>query len=241
VLDDGSLWGWGSNVYGQIGDGSTTNRNAPVKVPLASKVALRSEVHCKLIAMKTPEIPAAPAAGGAAVEPAKGGSAYPKVHAPESEVAAALPFEEFFDSIGGVSEAAKQKVAAFIDHHGADTMEDIVECNLDKDFISVLDLREIPRRQAEAFWTATRSGAAPPPALAGAGIEEFGKFFDAVRGVTDEQRAAAATFLEEVGAKSQSHIIDFNLVDGFVASLKLKTVPHQKAMRYFETIQTGAG
>ena len=29
---DGTLWGWGGNAYGQIGDGTTTNRNIPKKI-----------------------------------------------------------------------------------------------------------------------------------------------------------------------------------------------------------------
>ena len=33
VIDaNGTLWGWGSNEYGQIGDGTTTNRNRPVAI-----------------------------------------------------------------------------------------------------------------------------------------------------------------------------------------------------------------
>ena len=34
--DQGRLWAWGSNSYGQLGDGSTTNRSSPVQVNLTS-------------------------------------------------------------------------------------------------------------------------------------------------------------------------------------------------------------
>ena len=32
VMSDGSLWAWGYNGSGQIGDGTTTDRNLPIKV-----------------------------------------------------------------------------------------------------------------------------------------------------------------------------------------------------------------
>jgi len=30
---DGTVWAWGSNVYGQLGDGTTPQRTTPVQVP----------------------------------------------------------------------------------------------------------------------------------------------------------------------------------------------------------------
>jgi len=32
IAENGTLWGWGGNIAGQLGDNSTTNRNAPVQV-----------------------------------------------------------------------------------------------------------------------------------------------------------------------------------------------------------------
>lgn len=32
ILNDGTLWGWGYNDYGQLGDGTTTERKRPVKI-----------------------------------------------------------------------------------------------------------------------------------------------------------------------------------------------------------------
>lgn len=33
LLEDGTVWAWGYNAQGQLGDGTNTDRNTPVKVP----------------------------------------------------------------------------------------------------------------------------------------------------------------------------------------------------------------
>ena len=33
LRSDGTLWAWGYNPYGQLGDGTTSNRTVPVRVP----------------------------------------------------------------------------------------------------------------------------------------------------------------------------------------------------------------
>ena len=39
IGSDGKLYGWGQNTYGQLGDGTTTNRNIPVLVSLPAGVS----------------------------------------------------------------------------------------------------------------------------------------------------------------------------------------------------------
>ena len=36
---DGTVWAWGNNIYGQLGDGTTTPRSSPVQVPGLSNVS----------------------------------------------------------------------------------------------------------------------------------------------------------------------------------------------------------
>jgi alpha-tubulin suppressor-like RCC1 family protein len=47
VRSDGTLWAWGNNYYGQLGDGSTTNRSTPVRIGTESNwvSATASSIH----------------------------------------------------------------------------------------------------------------------------------------------------------------------------------------------------
>ena len=38
LKDDGTLWAWGRNNAGQLGDGTTTNRTTPIQVPSLSGI-----------------------------------------------------------------------------------------------------------------------------------------------------------------------------------------------------------
>jgi alpha-tubulin suppressor-like RCC1 family protein len=40
---DGTVWAWGNNQYGQLGDGTTTQRNTPVQV----QIPHQREGHCR--------------------------------------------------------------------------------------------------------------------------------------------------------------------------------------------------
>jgi hypothetical protein len=53
VRTDGTVWGWGSNSYGQLGDGTTYQRSLPVQVPgLTGVVDVRTGWDCT-IALKS--------------------------------------------------------------------------------------------------------------------------------------------------------------------------------------------
>ncbi len=52
IKTDGTLWGWGSNLFGQLGDGTTSNRSSPVTVAGSGtnwKQVARGENHTAAI------------------------------------------------------------------------------------------------------------------------------------------------------------------------------------------------
>ena len=49
---DGTLWAWGRNEAGQVGDGSTTQRTAPVQVGVATWTSVAAG-HVHSVALKT--------------------------------------------------------------------------------------------------------------------------------------------------------------------------------------------
>ncbi len=50
---NGTVWAWGNNAFGQLGDGTTTNRNAPVQVTGLSAIAAVASGGAHTIALKS--------------------------------------------------------------------------------------------------------------------------------------------------------------------------------------------
>ena len=49
LLSDGTVWAWGNNAYGQLGDGTVTDRHAPVEVlGVSNVVAIAAGAHHSL-------------------------------------------------------------------------------------------------------------------------------------------------------------------------------------------------
>ena len=53
IKSDGTLWAWGNNGYGQLGDGTTTNRSVPVQVGTATNWASVAAGENHSVALKT--------------------------------------------------------------------------------------------------------------------------------------------------------------------------------------------
>jgi len=52
LKSDGTVWAWGSNSYGELGDGTTKNRTAPTKVKKLSNVKAIAAGHHGAVALK---------------------------------------------------------------------------------------------------------------------------------------------------------------------------------------------
>jgi alpha-tubulin suppressor-like RCC1 family protein len=52
LKDGGSVWAWGRNNHGQLGDGTTTNKSAPVQVPGMSQVTMVAAGFYHSLALK---------------------------------------------------------------------------------------------------------------------------------------------------------------------------------------------
>ena len=52
LKNDGTVWAWGSNGYGQLGDGTTTGRNIPVQVSDLTGVTAISAGDSHTVALK---------------------------------------------------------------------------------------------------------------------------------------------------------------------------------------------
>ncbi|MDR2017583.1 MAG: hypothetical protein LBQ00_01675 [Syntrophobacterales bacterium] len=52
LTGDGTVWAWGDNTYGQLGDKTTTSKNIPVQVKVESIIALAAGAHHSLALTK---------------------------------------------------------------------------------------------------------------------------------------------------------------------------------------------
>lgn len=52
VKNDGTVWAWGHNEYGQLGDGTTTDRHSPIEVPGLTDVKAISTGYGHALALK---------------------------------------------------------------------------------------------------------------------------------------------------------------------------------------------
>jgi len=53
LKSDGTVWAWGYNSYGQLGDGTTTNRSTPVQVSSLSNVTAIAGGNSHSLALKS--------------------------------------------------------------------------------------------------------------------------------------------------------------------------------------------
>ena len=53
IKTDGTLWAWGSNVFGQLGDGTTVNKSSPVQVGTLTSWSQVSAGSSRALAIKT--------------------------------------------------------------------------------------------------------------------------------------------------------------------------------------------
>ena len=53
VKSDGTVWAWGYNAYGQLGDGTTTERHAPVQVSGLTDVVAVAGGYMHSLAVKS--------------------------------------------------------------------------------------------------------------------------------------------------------------------------------------------
>jgi hypothetical protein len=65
LTDDGTVWAWGGNSYGQLGDGTTTDRTTPVQVPgLTGVTAIAAGTyHSLFLGLPLPTAPSGSMAG----------------------------------------------------------------------------------------------------------------------------------------------------------------------------------